>query len=110
MSIPAKADAQNHPLTDFTDIPLTRARAKQIVAAIVGWSANAADELVNLLLNLGRGIAGWDDQRVERVIEAIDLLVKIAFQESKACCQYLDEYSGPRTHPEPSRLRRNGGL
>ena len=74
------------------DVHLTRARAEQIVAAIVGWNPKAADELADLLLSLERRLAGRGDDAVESLIETIDLLVEMAFQESQAYCQYLDVY------------------
>ena len=94
MSISRKADRENHPLFDFRDTAatLTRARAEQIVTAIVGWNPKAADELANLLLKLEQAVAACNDDRVDAVIEVIDLLVEMAFQESEAYCDYLDEY------------------
>jgi len=93
MSIPTRTDSENHPLADFPDsAPLTRARAERIVTAVVGRDPKKADELANLLLNLEREIAACDDDRVDALIEVIDLLVEIAFQESEAYCEYLDKY------------------
>jgi hypothetical protein len=94
MSVPRKADRENRPLFDLRDraTTLTRARAEQIVTAIVGWNPKAADELVNLLLKLQQAVAACNDDRVDAVIEVIDLLVEMAFQESEAYCEYLNEY------------------
>jgi hypothetical protein len=94
MSISRKADRENHPLFDFRDTAatLTRARAEQIVTAIVGWNPKAADELANLLLKLEQAVAACNDDRVDAVIDVIDLLVEMAFQESEAYCEYLNEY------------------
>jgi hypothetical protein len=94
MTIPRKPDCENHPLFDFRDkaTTLTRARAEQIVTAIAGWNPKAADELANLLLKLEQAVAASNDNRVDAVIEVIDLLVEMAFQESEAYCEYLNEY------------------
>jgi hypothetical protein len=71
---------------------LTSAVAKHIVSAIVSGDPSRADELANLLLSLERELAGCQDPSVDAVVEQIDKLVEIAFQQSEPYYDYLDVY------------------
>ena len=72
--------------------PLTSAIAKQIVSAIVSGDPHRADELANLLLSLERELSRCQDPTADPVIEQIDRLVEMAFQQSEPYNDYLEVY------------------
>jgi hypothetical protein len=93
MSIPRRTDPQNRLWADLPEpASLTPALAQQIVSAVTGGDPNRADELANLLLSLERELANCEDYRVDAVIEQIDRLVEMAFQQSEPYYDYLDVY------------------
>jgi hypothetical protein len=133
MSISRRTDHENHLWADLPEPPsLNTALAHQIISAVIGGDRSRADELANLLLTLERELANCEDPRVDAVIEQIDKLVEIAFQQSEPYYDYLDVYrmtvnqrcgrtSGPRLsheHPDVQNLmfmvfglgKRRGGL
>ena len=93
MSISRRTDRENHLWADLSEpASLTPALARQIVSEVIGGDPNRADELANLLLTQERELANCEDSRVDAVIEQIDKLVEIAFQQSEPYYDYLDVY------------------
>jgi hypothetical protein len=93
MSISRRTDRENRLWADLPEpASLTPALARQIVSAVIGGDPNRADELANLLLTLERELVNCEDYRVDAVIEQIDRLVEIAFQQSEPYYDYLDVY------------------
>jgi hypothetical protein len=88
-----RTDRENRLWADLPEpASLTPALERQIASAVIGGDPNRADELANLLLSLERELANCDDYRVDAVIEQIDRLVEIAFQQSEPYHDYLDVY------------------
>jgi hypothetical protein len=93
MSISRRTDPENHLWFDLPEpTRLTRSMARQIVSTIVAGDPKRADELADLLLTLERELAKITDSSIDGVIEVIDTLVEMTFQQSAPYHDYLDVY------------------
>ena len=107
MSISRRTDRENRLWADLPEPPsLNSELARQIVCALIGGDRARADELSNLLLTLERDLANCEDPGVDGVIEQIDKLVEMAFQQSEPYYDYLDVYR----MTVDQRCRRTTGL
>jgi hypothetical protein len=93
MSVSRRTDRENRLWADLPEpASLTPTLARQIVCAVIGSDPSRADELANLLLTLERELADCEDCRVDAVIEQMDRLIEIAFQQSEPYYDYLEVY------------------
>ena len=93
MSVSRRADRESPLWAGISEPePLNTVAAKHIVSAIVSGDPKRADELANLLLAIERELAGSQDPGVDAVVEQIDKLVEMAFQQSEPYCDYLEVY------------------